>query len=211
MPIRSLLALAACVLAGGCLSDDQARRVLRKDEPRAQAAMLARIAREGRASLTGDLIRLLEAEDQGVRFMAAAALHKLTDIDRGFHFARGEKRQAVLTEWHQWYEAETGHPVPDWQPESLPEEDGGEAEAQPPEQRQGEAPDEEVEEALKEDQAGKEKGDSVQAPQSEGGPEAHGSAEAADTREPGPKTYRLPEIQRPEPGPSPGETKETAG
>ena len=139
--------LSVCLLAGGCLSDAQARRVLRTDDPRSQTAMLARIAREGRASLTGDLIRLLEAEDQGVRFMAAAALHKLTDIDRGFHFAEGNKRKAIVAEWRRWYETETGHPVPDWEPESLPLEEDEEADDDSPGEPEGEETEESKETA----------------------------------------------------------------
>jgi len=125
MPPRSLIALATCVLAtaalaAGCVSDAAARRALRTDYPREQTAMIARVARENKASMNGDLIRLLEAEDEGVRFMAAVALHKVTGIDRGIQFAEGEKRQAIVAEWHAWYKAETGESVPDFQLEAPP-------------------------------------------------------------------------------------------
>ncbi|MEA3367910.1 MAG: hypothetical protein U9R68_07335, partial [Planctomycetota bacterium] len=89
-------------------------------------------SREGKGSLAGELIRLLEAEDEGVRFMAAASLHKLTGIDRRFHFAEGEKRQAIVAEWHRWYEAETGEPVPELKPEEPAEEGAVEDEAAEP-------------------------------------------------------------------------------
>jgi len=131
MSLRGFIAMTACLLAGGCLSDEAARTALRKDDPRHQTAMMARITREGKTSMTGDLIRILEAEDEGVRFMAAASLHRLTGIDRGIHFAEGEKRDAILAEWRRWYEAETGEPVPEWEVEPPHQEDAGEAEAEP--------------------------------------------------------------------------------
>jgi len=129
MQPKSLVALAVCVLVVGCLSDEEAVKVLRKDQPRQQAAMMARIAREGKVSLAGELIRLLEAEDEGVRFMAAASLHRLTGIDRGFHFAKGEKRRAIVAEWRRWYETETGKPAPELKPEEPAEEGAVEDEA----------------------------------------------------------------------------------
>jgi len=122
MPFRGLIAIMTCVVAGGCLSEQAARTALRKDDPRHQTAVIARITREGKASMTGELIRLLDAEDEGVRFMAATSLHKLTGIDRGFHFAEGEKRKAIVAEWHRWYEAETGQPVPELEPEPPADE-----------------------------------------------------------------------------------------
>ncbi|MFO8012608.1 MAG: hypothetical protein R6X20_04790, partial [Phycisphaerae bacterium] len=138
MPPRSLIALAACLpaacaLAGGCLSEEAARRTLRKDDPRMQAAMIARIAREKKTSMTDDLIRLLDSEDEGVRFMAATALHRVTGIDRGFHFADEDERKAIIEAWHRWYEDETGHPVPELEPEppddAKAEEPGDDADA----------------------------------------------------------------------------------
>jgi len=55
----------------------------------------------------------------------------LTGIDRGIHFAEGEKRDAILAEWRRWYEAETGEPVPEWEVEPPHQEDAGKAEAEP--------------------------------------------------------------------------------
>jgi hypothetical protein len=136
MQSRNLIALAACLMAAcalgsGCLTEEAARRTLRKDHPRMQTAMIARIAREKKTSMTGDLIRLLESEDEGVRFMAAAALHRVTGIDRGFHFADEEERKAIIEAWHGWYEDETGNPVPELEqePPADAKAEGGDADA----------------------------------------------------------------------------------
>jgi len=186
MQSKSLVALAVCVLVVGCLSDEEAVKCLRKDHPRQQAAMMARIAREGKGSLAGELIRLLEDEDEGVRFMAAASLHKLTGIDRGFHFAEAEKRQAIVAEWHRWYEAETGEPVPELK-QDAPAEEGAE-----------------------EDEAAEPATDA----QASGDAEAPGTAAERDgtgSPDAGPEEFPRPDMKQPGPGTPPEETKETAG
>mgnify|MGYP006292842071 CR=1 FL=1 len=221
MQPRRLIALAtcmmvACALGGGCLSEEEARRSLRKDDPRNQAAMIARIARENKTSMTGDLIRLLDAEDEGVRFMAAAALHKVTGIDRGIHFAEGEKRKAVVAEWHRWYETETGDPVPELPPEPADDEKATDedAEGRPAEQAdaktpgeaetpgEDEPPTEEKEPAEREKKAG-----DAHPPGDEAPPEAP----EADRDDDEPKEYPLPKVGRPDTGAPPEKAKEKGG
>ncbi len=195
MQPRRLIALATCMLAasalvGGCLSEEAARRTLRKDDPRKQAAMIARIARENKTSMTGELIRLLDAEDEGVRFMAAVALHKVTGIDRGIHFAEGEPRKTLVAEWHRWYEAETGEPVPEAPPE--PEDDDA---AEPDTVDWSALP----------------AADVPTEPTPPAAKEAAPSADAPDDDAPAdrePEEYVLPEVETASP---PGKTKEKGG
>jgi len=107
-----LVALVLSVLAAGCLDREAAVKRLRTDDPRIQAATIARIVRENDATMAGELIDLLESEDEGVRFMAATGLHKLTGTDRGFHFANQEKRKQIVAEWRSWWQAAGGAPAP---------------------------------------------------------------------------------------------------
>ncbi len=109
---RGLVALVLSVLAAGCLDREAAVKQLRTDDPRAQAATIARIVRENDATLAGELIELLESEDEGVRFMAATGLHKLTGTDRGFHFATPEERKKIIAGWRAWWSAAAGGPAP---------------------------------------------------------------------------------------------------
>ena len=143
---RSLLTLAMGVWALGCSPREAMLRQLRSDSPRTQTAAIARIAREGDASMAGYLIRLLESEDESVRFMAAAALHRLTGIDRGFHFADADRRRAIVAEWHRWWEETAGEPVPTLEPATAsaeteaPAGEPGRTEAPPSEAETPERP-----------------------------------------------------------------------
>jgi len=108
-----LAAIGVCLLGPGCISKAKLESQLRQDNPRQQTAAIAQIVRRGDGSMVGNLIRLLDSDDEGVRFMAATALHQLTGVDRGFHFAGPEKRQVIVAEWHDWYKTETGNDVPE--------------------------------------------------------------------------------------------------
>jgi len=110
---KTAVALAVSILAAGCLDHEAAVRQLRTDNPRMQTATIARIVQADDATLAGELIELLESEDEGVRFMAAAALHKLTHTDRGFHFATPEEREKIVAAWRTWWEAAPGGSPPD--------------------------------------------------------------------------------------------------
>ena len=105
---KGLIALVLAAVVAGCLSREETVKRLRTDNPRVQAATVARVVRDGDASMTGELIDLLESEDEGVRFMAATGLHKLTGTDRGFHFAKPEERQKIVVEWRRWWQAASG-------------------------------------------------------------------------------------------------------
>ena len=107
-----LVALVLSVLATGCLDREAAVKRLQTGDPRIQATTIARIVRENDATMAGELIDLLESEDEGVRFMAATGLHKLTGTDRGFHFAKEEKRKQIVAEWRSWWQAAGGGPAP---------------------------------------------------------------------------------------------------
>ncbi len=53
------------------------------------------------------LIDLLEAEDDGVRWCAAAGLQRLTDKDFGFHRATTDQERAdVVARWRAWWAEE---------------------------------------------------------------------------------------------------------
>ena len=107
--LRGGLAVAlAGILFAGCVGDREAVvRRLREDDPRTQVATIAQVARSGDRTMAGELINLLESEDEGVRFMAASALHKLTGKDPGFHFANTPAERArIVAEWRAWWEEE---------------------------------------------------------------------------------------------------------
>lgn len=98
--------VALPLLAAGCYSHEAALQRLRADNPRDQAAAIAEAARAGDRSMVPELIGLLDAQDEGVRFMAAAGLHRLTGQDFGSHFARPEERQEVIAKWRRWWQAQ---------------------------------------------------------------------------------------------------------
>ena len=108
-PLQGGVAVAlAGILVAGCVGDREAVvRRLREDDPRTQVATIAQVARSGDRTMAGELINLLESEDEGVRFMAASALHKLTGKDLGFHFANTPAERArIVAEWRAWWEEE---------------------------------------------------------------------------------------------------------
>jgi hypothetical protein len=98
----------AGILVAGCVGDREAVvRRLREDNPRTQVATIAQVARSGDRTMAPELVNLLESEDEGVRFMAASALHKLTGKDLGFHFANTPAERArIVAEWRTWWEEE---------------------------------------------------------------------------------------------------------
>jgi hypothetical protein len=132
---KTVVALAVSILAAGCVRHDAAVKQLRADNPRMQTAMIARIVQANDATLAGELIELLESEDEGVRFMAATALHKLTATDRGFHFASPEERKKIVAAWRAWWSAAAGGSTPDdagddAEPKEGTEKDKGDASGQ---------------------------------------------------------------------------------
>ncbi len=109
---RGLAPLAAAIvsaLAAGCgrpawTPTDEFRR----DDPRAQTAAIARVVNEGDRGRIPELIALLDSEDEGVRFAAASALHRLTGEDFGVYYAGTDEERARRIEmWHTWWD-ETG-------------------------------------------------------------------------------------------------------
>ena len=111
--VRQATGLIAVVLAAvvvGCGPSRQATLArLRADNPRDQVAAIAQVVRARDKTMAGELINLLESEDEGVRFMAASALHQLTGKDFGFHFAtKPQERAAAVQKWRQWWQSD-GH------------------------------------------------------------------------------------------------------
>ncbi|HUU91321.1 MAG TPA: hypothetical protein VM238_08940 [Phycisphaerae bacterium] len=117
-----LVALVLWVPAAGCLDRKAAVKQLQTDDPREQTATIARIVRANDATLAGELIELLESEDEGVRFMAATALHKLTGTNRGFHFATPEERKKIIAGWRAWWSAAAGPTPADATDDAEPKE-----------------------------------------------------------------------------------------
>lgn len=105
---KGLAALVLVALTAGCMGREATLQRLREDNPRVQTAAIARVVREGDHSMTGELIKLLDSEDEGVRFMAASGLHQLTGRTTRYHFAKPEERQRLIAEWRQWWEQESG-------------------------------------------------------------------------------------------------------
>ena len=105
---RGLAVALAGILVAGCVGDREAVvRRLREDNPRTQVDTIYQVVRAGDRTMVPELFALLESEDEGVRFMAASALHKLTGKDLGFHFANTPaKRARIIAEWRAWWEEE---------------------------------------------------------------------------------------------------------
>jgi len=118
---KVFVSVALCLLTAACTPHEETVRRLREDNPREQAATIAQVVRQGDRSMTDEMIRLLGSDDEGVRFMAATALHRLTGIDRGFHFAGPDRRTEIIAEWKAWWEAENGKPFP---PDPAPAKSG---------------------------------------------------------------------------------------
>jgi len=103
--------LAAVAVAGiaGCAYDHTAALTrLRENNPRVQTATMYEVEAAGDQSMIPELINLLESEDEGVRFMAAATLHRLTGQHFGFQFARENERGEIIAKWRTWWET---HPA----------------------------------------------------------------------------------------------------
>jgi len=100
----AVCAVVLTVLAAGCMTREARLEQLRTDNPRAQTAAIAETVRAGDRSMVPELIDLLDAQDEGVRFMAAAGLHQLTGQDFGSHFAKPADRQAVIAKWRKWWD-----------------------------------------------------------------------------------------------------------
>jgi hypothetical protein len=92
------------VLAAGCMTREARLEQLRTDDPRVQVAAIAETVRAGDRSMVPEFINLLDAKDEGVRFMAATGLHQLTGQDFGCHFAKAEEREDVIIAWRQWWD-----------------------------------------------------------------------------------------------------------
>jgi len=105
---RGLAVALAGILVAGCVGDREAMvRRLREDNPRVQVETIYQVVRAGDRTMVPELFALLESEDEGVRFLAASALHKLTGKDLGFHFANTPaKRARIIAEWRAWWEEE---------------------------------------------------------------------------------------------------------
>jgi hypothetical protein len=100
--------LLLALMLAGCYDRADALRRLRTGEPRVQTEAIAQVVRAEDKALVGELIELLGSTDEGVRFMAAAGLRRLTGIDRGFQTAPPEQRGAIIEQWRQWWHAQPG-------------------------------------------------------------------------------------------------------
>ncbi|HUX02308.1 MAG: HEAT repeat domain-containing protein [Phycisphaerae bacterium] len=107
---RVAAVLAAALALAGCMPDRETTlRRLREDNPRVQVNTIYQVVRADDRTLVPELITLLESEDEGVRFFAASALHKLTGRDFGFHRARSSaERERIIGQWRAWWESEGG-------------------------------------------------------------------------------------------------------
>lgn len=105
---RGLVALGlAALAAAGCAYDHQAAVArLRENNPRVQTAAIGDVVAAGDRAMIPELINLLESEDEGVRFMAAAALRRMTGQDFGFQFAKQGERGPIIAKWRRWWEAQ---------------------------------------------------------------------------------------------------------
>lgn len=108
--MRGLVALTLAALAVvGCVYDRKGALVrLREDNPRVQTSAIHEVEAAGDRTMIPELLDLLGSEDEGVRFMAAAALHQMTGQDFGFQFAKEADRPRVIAKWRRWWEAEAG-------------------------------------------------------------------------------------------------------
>jgi len=92
------------VLAAGCTTREVRLEQLRTDNPRVQVAAIAETVRAGDRSMVPELIDLLDAQDEGVSFMAAVGLHQLTGQDFDRRLTKAEDRAAVIAKWRQWWD-----------------------------------------------------------------------------------------------------------
>ena len=117
-PSALLASVAALVWVSGCVGGRAtlAER-LQADSPRVQVEAIAEVVRTSDRRHIGDLIDLLESDDEGVRFTASAALRRLTGQDFGMLFARTDEERAIgVARWRQWWRAQgptaAGGPAP---------------------------------------------------------------------------------------------------
>ena len=94
--------MALAALVAGCMTREARLEQLRTDDPRVQVAAIAETVRAGDRSMVPELINLLDAKDEGVRFMAAAGLHRLTGQDFNCRSDKPEDRQAFIAKWRKW-------------------------------------------------------------------------------------------------------------
>ena len=103
----SIITVLLAVALSGCAAGRQdVISRLRTDNPRVQTATIAEVVRSGDKTMAGELIDLLDSPDDGVRFMAAAGLHRLTGREVDRRIANPDKRPAIVAAWRQWWEHE---------------------------------------------------------------------------------------------------------
>jgi hypothetical protein len=100
----AVCAVVLTVLAAGCTAREVRLEQLRTDNPRVQVAAIAETVRAGDRSMVPELINLLDAQDEGVSFMAAVGLHQLTGQDFDRRLTKAEDRAAVIAKWRQWWD-----------------------------------------------------------------------------------------------------------
>lgn len=107
-PSLSFALVAAVLGVSGCaVGRASLAKRLRAESPRVQVEAVAEVVRTGDRTYVPDLIDLLESGDEGVRFTAAAALHRLTGQDFGTQFARTDEERAIkVAQWRQWWRAQ---------------------------------------------------------------------------------------------------------
>ena len=107
---RVVMCLMACAVAAasGCAGPTLESRLACGD-PRIRSAAVYELATVGGAEADVRLIHLLADEDEGVRFLAAAGLHRRTGRSFDFQAQGGLRaRAAAIRRWAAWYVAE--HP-----------------------------------------------------------------------------------------------------
>lgn len=107
---RGLIALGlAALAAAGCAYNHHAALArLQANNPREQTAAIGEVVAAGDRAMIPELFNLLESEDEGVRFMASAALRRMTGQDFGFQFAKEGERGPIIASWRRWWEAQGG-------------------------------------------------------------------------------------------------------
>lgn len=92
-----LLALLVATLATGCAAGrENLCRRLYAENPRVQVAAIAEVIRTGDRQMAGMLVPLLDSDDEGVRFVAAAGVHRLAGDCLDFCYPALGKRRAAL-------------------------------------------------------------------------------------------------------------------
>jgi len=124
---RGLVAFGlAALAAAGCAYDHHAALGrLRANNPREQTAAIGEVVAADDRAMIPKLFDLLKSEDEGVRFMASAALHRMTGQDFGFQFAKEGERGAIIAKWRRWWEAQGG-PSAEAGAQGLPSAPGAE-------------------------------------------------------------------------------------